>query len=178
MCGTQCLSCFQLSTLALATLYGDPSIVQELLDSGVSIDPEAPEELSALMVAAMKGKLDTVTFLLEKNALVDRQDKEKNTALHLAIRGGHRTVIDALLLNTATLTTRNLQGLNAFDLAKWNIELLKPILLKAITLDLTQQKELLKNCSPKVENVLCFAAENCSSSVFSSILKEGELKLN
>jgi ankyrin repeat protein len=160
------------STFALAALYGDPSIVQELLDAGVQIDPEAPEELSALMVAAMNGKLDMVTFLLGKNASIDKQNRDKNTALHLAIIGQQLPVVEALLTNNATLTTRNVHGYNAFDLAKSNIELLKPLLLKAITLDLTQQKELLKSCYPKVENVLCFAAENCSSSVFSSILKE------
>jgi len=74
---------------------------------------------------------------------INQQDVNGNTILNLAIENYKINVINALLEKGIKITTRNLLGQNALDLAFRNVFAFDEILLAGTRLETSMQKELL-----------------------------------
>ncbi len=163
---------FELTVLMMAALYGSGDNVNALLEKGLAdIEAQDDHNNTALIWAASSGKLEPLKALLNRGAQKEIRGNQGNTALNFAVISGHRDAVEALLANDADINARNNAGKNAFDLAqKYHPELLGPLLLKAATLHVEQQAELLSGASAgKYKNVLTYAAEK-QPQLFSSLL--------
>jgi ankyrin repeat protein len=155
----------EVSTLGLAVLYGTVDDVRALLLAGATVDPVNSTTTSALILAIISNKKEIVTLLLELNASSNGMDPQKNTVLEIALTRPSLCIIETLLAKNALITSRCLDIAQAYD--RRDFELL---LLKASSLGLDEQKELLKYLKPGPhETVLSYTAE-VNTRLFKSIL--------
>lgn len=120
-------------------------------------------DMSALMLAAKYGKEIAVNTLLTLPIDLNQRDADDYTALMMAVKNGHAGIVDALLKHGADIALKirvgEARGKNALALAlQYHPELGEKLLLNALTLDIAQQKELLKDISNEAYvNVLAYA---------------------
>lgn len=82
--------------LHLAAAYGDPTIIEVILERGADVNAADINDLTPLMLAAFRGKLQALQILLSRGAIVNLQDSSDMSALHRAAYRGHADVIREL----------------------------------------------------------------------------------
>ncbi len=103
------------NALMLASLSGQETIVQQLIDRGADINKPG---WTALHYAASGGHDAIVRRLLAHHAYVDSESPNGSTPLMLAARYGSTASVKLLLQEGAQAGQKNQQGLNALDFAK------------------------------------------------------------
>ncbi|MDP1603156.1 MAG: ankyrin repeat domain-containing protein [Legionella sp.] len=148
------------SALIFAAWHGAEESVSLLLMAGAPVDAPNDKKTTPLQAASSKGYKTIVQTLLKYGAEIEATNDQGNTALHFAIRYGQKKIMKLLFRNGASIVRLNNRGNNALNLAiNYHPELIAPILLKAITLNLQEQKELLHNVEDGIhQSILLFAA--------------------
>lgn len=103
--------------LIAATLAGDRSRVEALLDAGAPVDAVDDADNTALIFAARDGRLDIAALLIGRGARIDRQDDEKVTPLIIAAFRGHHAIVELLLSRGAAVDIRDQWRRTALDYA-------------------------------------------------------------
>ncbi|KAL8393528.1 hypothetical protein RB595_003322 [Gaeumannomyces hyphopodioides] len=85
------------TALTTALRKGDLSIVQQLLDAGAEVNPQAEGGPTALVMASRVGCLDFVQKLLDAGAKINAVDAKLGTALEAASVSDHLGVVRYLL---------------------------------------------------------------------------------
>ncbi|XP_011496712.1 PREDICTED: ankyrin repeat domain-containing protein 27-like [Ceratosolen solmsi marchali] len=126
-----------LTCLHVASVYGQVSVVDYLLQQGADPNERDTEGISALHCAATRGHQNTLLLLLHANADPNAIDAKGNSALHLAADHGHDACVKALLYFAEQarillhINTANLQGDTALHFAsKWGYTSIVEILLE------------------------------------------------
>jgi len=141
-------------TVLIYTINQHSNFVEELLKKIEAANNNAVSKMlinepdfqgkRALHFAAKAGYAFLVRRLLTLGADIEAVDVAEMTPLLYAVQEKQLSVVQCLLESNALMTPRNKAGNNAFDLAKNSSELMKCLLLKAVTYSLEQQKELFK----------------------------------
>ena len=84
------------SCLQVASSFGHEGAVQELLESGVDVDAERPDQDITLVAAAYNGPEGVIEQLLKAGAGINKATKGC-TLLHMAALLGHKGVVEQLL---------------------------------------------------------------------------------
>lgn len=105
------------SALITAARNGNCTIVQLLLDKGVSLTGSTADGKTVLHAAAMSGSGDMVNLLLTAGIDSEVQDSAGNSALHYASVYDQLEIIDVIAKTEASLSTRNLRGETALYIA-------------------------------------------------------------
>ncbi|KAJ5903418.1 hypothetical protein N7504_005801 [Penicillium tannophilum] len=95
--------------LDLASFCGLTQVVERMIDLGIDVNAQGPDNATALMVACFKGNQQVVEMLLEKGADVNMQSTTCSfgTALQAASAHGNQEIVGMLLEKGADV---NIQG--------------------------------------------------------------------
>ncbi|KAH6720716.1 ankyrin repeat-containing domain protein [Leptodontidium sp. MPI-SDFR-AT-0119] len=77
------------------------TVVQHLLDEGISIEEEDDYGFTPLHHASQNGNLDLATMLLDQNANIEAKNRGQSTPLECAAANGHNAVVKLLLTKGA-----------------------------------------------------------------------------
>jgi ankyrin repeat protein len=105
------------SPLHLAARMGSIETIQQLLDTGTTIDAADEQHRTALHHATAVGQSKTVAFLLDHGADPNAQADLNITPLHLAAMGGKTEIAGLLTRRGARVSSRTRQGLTSLHLA-------------------------------------------------------------
>jgi ankyrin repeat protein len=154
------------TVLMKVAALGRAEAAQVLIELGAKIEDVDNKQNTALHEAANNGHANVLELLLnkakesnQKDDLIDLPNEDGDTPLHLAVRTGGR-VVNVLLEQGAALNVRNERGENVLDIARKgsNREVVKQLLLKAMTLSLDEQQDCLENIDGGIyNNVLVYA---------------------
>jgi len=100
-----------------ATIFGDVTVVQVLLESGTNVESANAFRLTALHYAAYYGYLDVCRLLLYWGAKLDPVDKWRETPLHWAALSGNLSVVKLLVERGADVRLND-NGQTASDVAR------------------------------------------------------------
>ncbi len=103
--------------LIAATLAGDHSRVEALLDAGAPVDAVDEADNTPLILAARDGRLDIAALLIGRGARIDWQDDEKVTPLIIAAFRDHHAIVELLLAHGAAVDIRDQWRRTALDYA-------------------------------------------------------------
>jgi ankyrin repeat protein len=101
--------------LMMAALRGDVAWTERLLGRGAQLNREG---WTTLHYAATGPGTGVVSLLLGRGAALESLSPNGTTPLMMAARYGPEATVDRLLAAGASLTARNIQGLNAADFAR------------------------------------------------------------
>ena len=101
-----------------ATIFGDVTVVQVLLEGGTNVESANAFRRTALHYAAYYGHLEVCRLLLYRGAKVDPVDKWKEAPLHWAARSGNLSVVKLLVERGADVRLKNDNGQTASDVAR------------------------------------------------------------
>ncbi len=101
-----------------AAKQGKASVVEELVQSGLSPDVCGKSGRTALHYAAREGCLKVCQVLVEAGANVNAENKWKEAPLHAAAYNAHPDVCEYLLSVGAKIDAMNDQGHTSLDLAR------------------------------------------------------------
>ncbi|KTD46250.1 ankyrin repeat domain-containing protein [Legionella quateirensis] len=148
------------SALIIAAYHGAEEAVNLLLNTGAPVNAVNNEGLTALQAACYYGHVTVIKRLLASNAEVDAETFKNVRPIHFAVRSGHTEIMQLLFQHGANITSRTQSGKNILDVAKIvQPQLIEPILLRAITLPLQEQKEFLSKVSNGIHaSILLYAA--------------------
>ena len=156
---------YSVTLLMMTAMFGNREMLCRVVDQlQIYIEQRDRDHNTALSLAARVGNRDTVIALLGKDAYLETTNNRANTPLHEAIISGHRSTVEALLIRDANMLYRNADGKNALDLLlEHHPLLLDTLLVKALTLDAIEQKDLLSRAAPGIiyTNVLTYARVEC-----------------
>ncbi|KAL6915480.1 hypothetical protein FSST1_006975 [Fusarium sambucinum] len=97
-----------LSSLMVASCYGQRAIVNLLLTNGAEIEAQNPHGQTPLMLAATYGHEATVKLLLDRGANIEAKDNtDSRTPLILAATHGHQAIFKLLLQRGVNIERRN-----------------------------------------------------------------------
>ena len=85
------------SSLVGAVEYGEPVVVQILLDAGTDTNLADSSGVFPLLRAAELGQVTNVLQLIAGGAKLTIEDKDGRTALHQAAKEGHTNVVKCLI---------------------------------------------------------------------------------
>ncbi|MFY9555582.1 MAG: ankyrin repeat domain-containing protein [Blastocatellia bacterium] len=102
-----------LAGMMRASLIGDTSAVNALLDHGVAVNARDRCGRTPLMEAVFGGQIDTVEELLRRGADVNAQDQDGWTALMEGSAKGRVDVVRTLLTHGADARIKNKNGWTA-----------------------------------------------------------------
>ncbi|XP_014243304.1 ankyrin repeat domain-containing protein 27-like [Cimex lectularius] len=88
------------TVLHIASMYGQPKIVDLLVRLGAKLNKTDYKGATALHYAGARGHQNSLLILLHAGAVFDQPDNEGNTVLHLAAANGHESCVKALLYFT------------------------------------------------------------------------------
>ena len=149
--------------LIIAIRRRDLEAVGYLLSLGVDIDIENKTKYRAMEYGIFSEEPEVVRLLLKQAPrMLNQENALGGTALRYAVYAGKSRTVSVLLEYGADLLLRNSEtGNNALDLAiVHSPSLIEPLLLKALILNLLEQKKLLSKISEgPYENVLSYAKE-------------------
>lgn len=86
-----------LTVLHVASIYGQPKVVDLLLRLEANTNKSDYKGSTALHYSASRGFQNIVLLLLQSGSKIDQVDNEGNTPLHLATNNGHETCVKAIL---------------------------------------------------------------------------------
>lgn len=91
-------NCQDNSTLSIALLHDDTTIIRLLLDANnISVNSKNEHGRTPLMRAAEKGDIEIVELLIRRGAWIDARDKERRIPLSYAAERGRTSVVKRLL---------------------------------------------------------------------------------
>ena len=105
------------SSLWTATIEGDLSRVEKIVERGVDVDSRDEAGYPAIVYAARHNQLDILLYLIRKGANCNLQIPEtKATALHRAAAAGHVRIVRALVeVGRCDRTIADYQGSTALQ---------------------------------------------------------------
>ena len=106
-----------MTTLMVAALDGDKTILSELLEAGVPINAENSDGNQALWFACVSANIPVLEQLLAAGADADHINQNGYTCLMYAASTGKLDIIDVLLAAGANVEVQNPEGLNALECA-------------------------------------------------------------
>lgn len=106
------------TVLHIAARWKDGDLVRYLIERGADVNVRDYLSWSPLMWASLRGNDSAVDVLIKSGADVNFRDIDKNTPLILAAWHGHKKTILILLSNNADRKAKNVEGLNACDVAR------------------------------------------------------------
>ena len=153
-----------------------PSLVLRLIDEGlVDINQQDISDGNTLLHnAVISGKTALVSSLLSKKPNLDLKNSLGNNALILALKEGYLDIFNIIIARNSSLIIRDNQRNNLLDIVhvNYNSIFIEPILLRASTLSLADQTELLSKIdNGRHKTVLSYAASYRPSLVASLLTK-------
>jgi ankyrin repeat protein len=105
--------------LHLAAFFGNPELIQALLDRGAAVDARSGNAMTntPLHAAVAGGKTENVEALAKRGADVNAQQSGGWTALHGAAQAGNREMVEVLLASGADVKARAANNQSPLDLA-------------------------------------------------------------
>lgn len=126
-----------LTALHVACIYGQPKIVELLLENKANIQSSDYSGASALHYAATKGHQNALLLLLHSGADINAADSEKCTPLHFCCNNGHENCVKAMIyfaesqaINLKINSTNALGNTPLHNAARWGYENIVQILLE------------------------------------------------
>jgi hypothetical protein len=106
---------------------GNATQMQEMLESGASIDAKNEDGVTALHLAARNGHLEVVKLLLAANFNIEQTDNQEHTALLAAAHYRQPAIVRYLIEHGANVRQANTSGRTALHLAAFrgDIEILE-----------------------------------------------------
>jgi ankyrin repeat protein len=93
------------SPLYLASIRGNPAMIEKLLNAGADANERGPQGETPLMLASRSGNLDAIRVLLDHKADINAKDKLRGTtALMWAATEGHPTAVKLLIARGANFS--------------------------------------------------------------------------
>ena len=92
--------------LHYASEYGQPHIVEFLLENGAAVDPRQHYAATPLHLASQHGSARVVPILIRYGANMNAVTTSKNTSLHYASENGHLEIVTILVENGANINAR------------------------------------------------------------------------
>lgn len=85
---------------------GDKKKVQEIINSGLNLNPKG-KQWTPLMIAVLRNDKEMVDLLLKNNADIHLRNTKGQTPLHLAARWGKKEMVEHLIQRGAFLESRD-----------------------------------------------------------------------
>jgi ankyrin repeat protein len=98
------------TALMLASMTGDPEIINLLIGKGADVNARSASGYTALMYVSSKGDKATAKLLIEKGADVNSRNNSRDTALMLASLNGNFEAAKLLVESGADVNARNNKG--------------------------------------------------------------------
>ncbi|KGO64318.1 Mg2+ transporter protein, CorA-like/Zinc transport protein ZntB [Penicillium expansum] len=108
------------TALHLAARYGQPHIVQKLIEHGADKDFLNNDLSTPLHIACSERKLDVAKVLVQNHSLIDEYNRQGNTPLQLVASNGEAEIVLLLLNSKADVDTNNKIGNTSIQLASAN----------------------------------------------------------